>query len=106
VGQYLDFALKPKGIERHRLVRHLFALSRQMTPAILVKTVQRALRYRITSMETLRRIAILYMNQSDEPLPCFQVDEDFQKRDDYREGRLTEAPDLSLYDKVLEDDDG
>lgn len=106
VGQYLDFALKPKGIERHRFVRQLFALSQQMTQAILVKTLQRALRYRITSLETLRRIAILYMNQADDPLPCVQIDEGFQERDAYREGRLTEAPDLSVYDKMLEDDDG
>jgi len=106
VGQYLDFALKPKGVERHRFVRQLFALTRQISSAIFVKSVQRALRYRITSMETLRRIAILYMNQSDDPLPCVRVDEDFSQRDAYREGRFTEAPDFSVYDKMLENEDG
>jgi transposase-like protein len=110
VGAYLDFALKPKGVERHRFVRQLFALSQQMSPGIFAKTLQRALHYRITSVETLRRIAILYMNmsQDDQPLPRVQVDEGFQEREAYQEGRLTEAPDLSRYDKMLEqeDDDG
>jgi len=106
VGAYLDFALKPKGIERHRFVRELFALSRQMSPALLVKTLERGLRYRITSAQVLRRIAILQMSQGDETLPLVQVDETFRDREAYLEGRLTDAPDFSAYDKMLEDDDG
>lgn len=105
VGEYLDFALKTKGIQRHRFVRELYALTRQMTPQVFVKTVKRALRYRIVEVDTLRRIAILYMNQSDEPLPCVEVDVGFQKRETYQEGRITEAPDLAVYDKMLEDDE-
>ena len=31
VSEYLDFALKPKGIERHHFVRLLFALAQQLT---------------------------------------------------------------------------
>lgn len=106
VNTYLDFALKPKGIERHRFVRELFALMQQMSSALFIKTVKRAMRYRITSVETLRRIAILYMNQSDETLVCVDIDEGFRERETYQEGRLTDAPDFSDYDKMLEDDDG
>ena len=105
VSAYLDFALKPKGIQRHRFVRRLFGLSQQMSPALFVKTIKRALRYRITNVDTLRRIAVLYMNQGDETLPCVDVDESFRQRDAYQEGRLTDAPDFSVYDKMLEDDD-
>lgn len=106
VSAYLDFALKPKGIQRHRFIRQLFAMTQQMSSALFLKTIKRGLRYRITSMETLRRIAYLYMNQNDEMLSCVDVDEDFRQREAYQEGRLTEAPDLSIYDKILEDDDG
>ncbi len=105
VGRYLDVALKPKGIPRHRFVRALFALSRQTTPALFVKSLERALRYRVTDMETVRRIALLYMAQGDESMPCVQVDETFLDREEYREGRLTERPDLSVYDKMFEDED-
>ena len=105
MNAYLDFALKPKGIERHRFIRELFALAQQISPALLIKTVERGLRYRIDRMEVLQRIAVLCMSQSDPVVPAVDVDESFRQREAYREGHLTEAPDLSAYDKMLEDDD-
>ncbi len=105
VDAYLTFALKPLGIPRHRFIRELFALSRQMTAALFIQTVERALRYRITCLETLRRIARLYLNQGDAILPCPSVDESFRDRDAYLQGHLTDAPDFSPYDKLLENDD-
>ena len=105
VGQYLDFALKPKGIQRHRFVRELFALSKQITASLFVKTLERALRYRIAEMETVRRIALLYVVQGEGPMPCVEIDENLLEREEYLEGRLTETPDLAVYDKLLEDED-
>ena len=106
VDAYLTFALKPQGIPRHRFIRKLFALSRQMTTALFIQTVERALRYRIADLETLRRIAQLYLTQGEANLPSAQVDEGFRERDAYRQGHLTDAPDLSRYDHMLEDDNG
>jgi len=106
VDAYLTFALKPQGITRHRFIRELFALSRQMTPALFIRTVERALRYRIADIETLRRIAQLYLAQGEPRLPQPAVDEGFRDRDAYRQGHLTDAPDFSQYDKMLEDEHG
>jgi transposase len=106
VDAYLTFALKPQGIPRHRFLRELFALSHQMTATLFVQTVERALRYRITSIETLRRIAQLSLSQGKALLPSPSVDEGFRDRDAYRQGHLTDAPDFSPYDNMLEDDDG
>jgi len=107
VDAYLDFALKgDAGIQRHRFIQELFTLSGRMTSALFAQTIERALRYRITSMATLERIARLYMSQGAQPLPCVDVDESFIQRDAYVEGSLTDAPDFSLYDKLLEDDNG
>jgi transposase len=106
VDAYLSFALKPMGIARHRFIRELFALSRQMTPDLFIRTVERALRYRIADIETLRRIAHLYLAQGEPLLPHPAVDEDFRDRDAYRQGHLTDAPDFSRYDKMLEDEHG
>jgi len=105
VGRYLDFALKPKGIERHRFLRRLFALSRQMSAAVFVRTLERALRYGIAEIETLQRIALLVLDGSEQPLPAVDIDEGFRTRDAYLEGRLTDAPDFSRYNQILEDDD-
>jgi len=106
VEAYLTFALKPQGIARHRFIRELFALSRQMTAALFIQTVERALHYRIGTIATLRRIAQLYLAQGETSLPCPAVDEGFRERDAYRQGHLTDAPDFSRYDNMLEDDHG
>jgi hypothetical protein len=107
VGVYLDFALKPKGTERHRFVRALFGLSQRMSSALFIRTIERALKYQITDIETVRRIALLSMGEGIEPLlPCAEVDESFREREAYVEGHLSEEPDFSPYDELLEEDDG
>ena len=70
---------------------------------MLIKTAQRALRYRIVDLATVRRITWLCISQSDEALPEADVDEDFQQRPAYQEGCLTEEPDLSIYDQLPEE---
>lgn len=105
VAAYLDFALKPKGIERHGVVRKLFAMSQKMTPALFVRSVERAHKYRITSLETIGRIAELYMSQGEASLPAVEIDEGFREREAYQQGHLTDQPDLSIYENMLEEDD-
>jgi len=106
VGAYLDFALEPKGIQRHQFIRKLFALTQQMTSSLFIQVIERGLKYRITCIETLERIALLYMNHGAETLPCVEVDESFRERDTYVEGCLTDEPDFSPYDELLEEDHG
>lgn len=107
VDAYLDFVLKGNaGVQRHRFVRELFAMTTRMTSVLFIQTIERALRYRIANIETLERIALLYLSQGAQTLPCVDVDENFRQRDAYLEGSLTDAPDFSLYDKMLEDDNG
>ena len=106
VGQYLDALLKPKGIERHNMIRRLFALARTMTQALFVKSIERALKYEITAVETIERIALLYVHEGAEVLPSVEVDESFRQREAYLEGNLTDEPDLSDYDTFAEEDHG
>jgi hypothetical protein len=108
MDRYLKFALQA-GVQRHRFLRELFALSCRMTRSLFIQTIERALRYQITDIDTLQRIARLCLSQDDRPLPHADVDESFRQRDAYQQGSLTDAPDFSLYDKMLEDnedDDG
>lgn len=107
VSAYLDFALKPKGIERHGVLRKLFSLSQKMTSELFIRSLERAHKYRITSLETIERIAVLCMGQGEALLPFVEVDEGFRDREAYQEGHLTDQPDLSIYDTFLrEDGDG
>ena len=97
VGAYLDFALPQKGITRHDLVRKLFGLSRRMSAELFGQSVARAHKYRIVDVATIERIAVLYLNQGLDALPQPEVNEAFRERETYREGSLTEPPDLSIY---------
>lgn len=105
VAVYLDYALSTPGIQRHRFTRELFAFSRKVTHRAFIKTVLRALHYRIVDLATLRRIAWLCISQEEDILPQADVDEDFQQRPTYQEGCLTDEPDLSVYDQLLEEDE-
>lgn len=106
VGRYLDFALRSRnGSRRHRFLRELFALSGRMIPSLFVQTLERALRYQITEVETLRRMARLLMAQGEWDLSGVDVDESFREREAYQQGSLTDAPDFSPYEEVLEDEE-
>ena len=105
VGLYLDLILKTKGLQRHQFLRKLFALSRRMTPKLFIQTVQRAHKYRISDLSVLHRIALLLLAQEDTLLPNPDIDQAFQEREAYREGALTEQPDLSRYDPPPEEQD-
>lgn len=96
VSAYVDFLLKTPGIYRHEQLRRLLALSRKMTSQLFIKSVERALKYQITSLPTLERIARLYLEEGT-GLPCVEIDENFRQREAYQEGSLTEHPDLSIY---------
>src|SRR6266705_1486420 len=79
VDRYLKFALHD-GVQRHRFLRELFALSCRMTRSVFIQTMERALRYQITDIDTLQRIARLCVSQDDRPLPGADVDESFRQR--------------------------
>jgi hypothetical protein len=106
VDAYLTFALPPLGLARHRFIRELFALSGQTSAALFVQAVERALRFRVADIDILRRIAQLYLSQDESRLPRPPVDEAYRERDAYQQGHLTDAPDFSAYNKMMENQDG
>jgi transposase len=105
VDDYLNFALKPKGIQKHNFIRKLFSLSGKFALPIFIKTVQRALKYRITDMRTVEKIALLQLSDSDYEMPAAEIHSDFENKPAYLEGRLADEADLSEYDKLLEEDE-
>jgi len=108
VDAYLNFALPHKGIAKHRLIGQLFALSEKLAPALFVATLARALKYRISDMETVERISLLYLSESTREMPYTNWDEDLESRESYQQGRFSEAVDLSAYAwwEELEDSNG
>jgi hypothetical protein len=102
---YLDYVLKIPGIQRHRFLYQLLAFSRQVTSTVLLEMAQRALKYRISRLETLKRIAWYCMSQGESTLPDPEVDEGRQERDAYKEGCLTDEPDFTVYAQMFLEDE-
>jgi transposase len=96
IGAYVDFILGTPGLLRHQFLRRLWAFHQRWSTTLFLRTIERAHRYRITSLETLERIALLHLD--DTALPEPMVDPDLEKRPAYQEGSLTETPDLSRYE--------
>ena len=97
VAAYVDFILATPGLLRHQFLRRLWARQQRWGTALFGRTIARAHRYHITSLETLERIALLLLD--DTALPDPMVDPDLEKRPAYQEGSLTDTPDLSRYDE-------
>ena len=103
VAEYLNFALKPGGKEKHRFIRQLFVLSQKLTLSIFINTINRALKYGITDIKTIERIALLQIGESGYEMPCVQIDEELHNRAAYLEGQFCDEVDLFTYDKLLEE---
>ncbi len=96
INAYVDFILGTPGLLRHQFLRRLWAWRQRWSTTLFLRTIERAHRYRITSLETLERIALLELD--DTALPDPLVDPELEKRPTYQEGSLTDTPDLSRYD--------
>jgi transposase len=98
VSAYVDFILAAPDLLRHQYLRRLLALSQRMTPELFVRSVERAHRYRITSLLTLEKIALLQFQAGVGELPLPPIDESFRDRPAYQAGSMTDSPDLSQYE--------
>jgi hypothetical protein len=104
INDYLDFAIKKGGKHKHRFIRGLYGLYRKIALEAFIKTIKRALKYRITDIKTVERIAILQLTAGNFKLPLPQIDQQFENRASYIEGCLADQVDLTVYDKITEDD--
>jgi len=105
VNAYLNFAIKKGGRQKHRFIRQLYGLHRKLAPSLFIRTIKRALKYRITDAQTIERIAILLMEEGTYDVPSVQIDHEFTGRESYLDGRFTSDVDLSVYDKMMEEQD-
>jgi len=106
INDYLDFAVKNGGKQKHRFIRGLYGLYRKIALEVFIKAAKRALKYRITDIKTVERIAILQLTAGSFQLPAPQINQQFENRASYIEGCLADEVDLTVYDKITDDDNG
>ncbi|MCP4762157.1 MAG: helix-turn-helix domain-containing protein [archaeon] len=106
IDTYLTFILKKKSAKsKHRFIREMYGLYKKLSHDLLLKTVKRALKYRITDMKVIENIAFLLMKEYNYNIPGADIDYEFKNREAYREGQFSGDVDLSFYDKIMEEDD-
>ncbi|MCP4753968.1 MAG: helix-turn-helix domain-containing protein [Proteobacteria bacterium] len=103
VDDWLTTVLKEKGIARHRFVRSVYSLHLKLSPSLFLRTIRRAGAYGIADADTIERIAELLLKQSNYVMPEVDVDREFKNRTTYREGRVCDKVNLSLYDELMEE---
>ena len=106
ISHYLDFAVKNGGKHKHRFIRGLYGLYRKIALEVFIQTVKRALKYRITDIKTVERIAMLQLTAGNYQSPAPQIDQQVENRTSYIEGCFADDVDLTVYDHITEDDNG
>jgi hypothetical protein len=106
VNRYLDFAFNQsqKVGQKHRFIRQLYGLYQKLAPPLFVKTISRALTYRITNPQTIEQMAAQLFKEGDYRMLPATVDEDYKNREAYLEGSTSDEPDLCEYDRLLEEE--
>ncbi|MCP4986383.1 MAG: hypothetical protein GY928_10075 [Colwellia sp.] len=103
VDDYLVFLINEKGIQKHRLIRELFGLYKKLALPLFIKTIKRALKYRVKDMNSIKKIALLQIRDGDYEMPSEESANQCQDRESCKEGSLGDDIDLSIYDKLLEE---
>jgi hypothetical protein len=102
IKEYLDYIKSANNSIKRKpgFIRGLYCLSKEIAQPLFVQTIQRALQYRVSTLDTVRRIAYQLLepeleNQLNTDNTCY----DYQNRTSYQAGRFTEENDLLYNEK-------
>jgi hypothetical protein len=108
VAVYLEVIKKlpqSSSIKKYQMIRQLFRLSQKLSPALFIKVIERAHGYGVTDMETIERIAAYQLHYSSYCDQAAKGDGDLGDTNPYPELDVSDLPDLSRYDTVLDDNE-
>ena len=91
-GEYLDF-IKASGDvhQKARFIRDLYNLSRKMSKELLLATLSRALRYKVSTLEALQRMSRQLLRTGYPDLgETTALTQDYEQREMFQAGRFSE----------------
>lgn len=103
--KYLTFIKSTRsGVrQKAKFIRALYALSKKMTPHLFMETIDRALKYGVTTIEALTRISRQLMKKGAYTFPEITATNDYEHRESYRQGRFSQEAELKSYEELIED---
>ena len=104
---YLDFIRSNNsGIkQKPNFIRQLYRLSKNIAPSVFMVIIQRALKYHVGNIETLRRISRQLMQEEQYSLPGMTITNDYEQREAYRQGRFSQEADPEFYQNLMRDEE-
>lgn len=107
VGEYLDLLKKApdSAMKKYRLIRQVFRLSQKLSAELFLRTIQRALTYRVTDMETIERMAVYLLRENAVQRHLWPDSDEDPKVEVHYEVDVSDLPDLGKYDAWLEMND-
>ena len=92
--------------QKPRLIRELYRLSKKMSPSLFLETIERANEFRVTSIESIERIARQLLKHGlPDITPELPFPDPYEQRQTYQEGRFSSEADLDKYRKLLEQEE-
>ncbi len=98
---YVDFIKSGqcKIAQKPRFIRDLYRLSKKITSSLMLATVERALKYHVTTIDGLLRISAQLLKKNLYDLPGTYLDleggsDDYQRRDTYQQGRFSRETEI------------
>jgi hypothetical protein len=107
VTGYLDFILTQDRMikQKSRFIRELYRLSVKMTKELFLKCISRALKYKITKIESFEKIAGEFLKNNIEHRVEIPLPDHYENRSSYQKGRVSREGDLKKYQRLIEDND-
>lgn len=109
-SSYIDF-IKSKecGIkQKPRFIRELYRISKKINGHLLSASLERALKYKVSRLDAIERIAGDFMKKEIGYSLELTVSDGYEERESYLKGKFSSESDLNEYQKLIEqeDDDG
>lgn len=92
-----DVKLKPK------FIRDLYNLSKKMTGSLFLECIKRALKYHISNIASIERIAGQLVKNDLYKLPEPSINNDYENREEYQKGRFSNEADPDTYKKLIDE---
>jgi hypothetical protein len=75
-----------------------------MAQPLLEQTMERALKYRVKTIEAITRIAAVCLNPNTGNLPEIEVSHDYMEREAYRKGQYCDEPGIDTLKSIFDRD--
>lgn len=102
---YLDF-IKSKECrirQKNRYIRNMYLLSKKLTTQLFIQVVKTSFEYRISDFQLMEQLSVALLYQEHVDFTDIVIDDNFDLRKSYQDGKYSGEADLKKYSDFIED---